>query len=59
MRSPLVGDLSDHILRFTHCKDLEILSTTDDIQIFATRTKSAMRSRDVKIQIFNKVTFGR
>ena len=36
-----------------------IRNTTDDFQILATHTKSAMRSRDVKIQIFNEVTFGR
>jgi len=27
MRLPLVGDVLDHVLHFTCCKDLEIVST--------------------------------
>ena len=32
MRFPLEGDVLDHVLRFTGCKDLEIVSSNHAVQ---------------------------
>ena len=37
MRLPLEGDVLDHVLRFTRCKDLEIVSTNSGLHTYGKR----------------------